>query len=243
MIKVGLFGKNSDSIRHLIPEYGFELVEGNPDVLISYGGDGTLLSAERKYPSLPKLPIRDSKVCKKCPVHTTEHLLQELSEGKIKLETYPKLEAKFNSEEISALNDLVIRNSVPMHALRFRVYLNGKLVRHEVIIGDGVVLTTVFGSSGYYQSITRKTISEDFALAFNNTTFHVENFKFKKGDEIKVEVVRGPGSLSSDNNSKLHNLKEGDIVLIQASKHDARIYVEKTIRCDDCVILRDKRLR
>lgn len=243
MIKVGLFGKNSDSIRHLIPEYSLQIVDDHPDVLISYGGDGTLLSAERKYPGIPKLPIRDSKVCKKCPIHTTEHLLQRLSEGKIKLENYPKLEAKFHTEDITALNDLVIRNSVPMHALRFRVYLNGKLIRPEVLIGDGVVLTTVFGSSGYYQSITRNTISSGFALAFNNTTFPVDNFKFKKGDEIKVEIIRGPGSLSSDNNSKQYNLKEGDHVLVRASEHDARIYVEKTLRCDDCVILRDKRLR
>lgn len=254
MIKVGLFGKNSDSIRHLIPEYGLTLVEDHPDVLISYGGDGTLLSAERKYPGIPKLPIRDSKVCKKCPIHTTEHLLQELAEGKILLEEYPKLQAKVHGEEITALNDLVIRNSVPMHALRFRVYLNkqslpfaeakdGKLVRPEVIIGDGVVATTVFGSSGYYQSITRKTISENFALAFNNTTFPVENIKFAKGDQIKVEIVRGPGTLSSDNNPKLITLKESDAVIIHASAHDARIYVEKTLRCNDCVVLRDKRLR
>ena len=58
-----------------------------------------------------------------------------------------------------------------------------------------------------------------------------------------MEIIRGPGSLSSDNNSKLHNLKEGDEVLIQASKNDARIYVEKTLRCGDCVVLREKRLR
>jgi NAD+ kinase len=242
-MRVSLFGKNSDSIRHFIPEYGLELVEDQPEVIISYGGDGTLLSAERKYPSIPKLPIRDSKVCKKCPLHTTEHLLKELAEGKIKLENYPKLEAKFGNESIIALNDLVVRNSIPIHALRFRVYINGKLLIPEVIIGDGVVFTTVFGSSGYYQSITRKTIEREFAIAFNNTTFPIENTKFSKGDIIKVEIIRGPGTLSSDNNSKLHTLKEGDHVTIHASTHDARIYVEKTLRCTECVVLRDKRLR
>lgn len=243
MIKVGLFGKNSDSIRHLIPEYGLEFVDDKPDVIVSYGGDGTLLSAERKYPSIPKLPIRDSKVCKKCPLHTTEHLLQKLSEGIIKLEEYPKLEAKFGAEEVLALNDLVIRNSTPMHALRFRVYLNEKLIREEVIIGDGIVATTVFGSTGYYQSITRKTIDKDFALAFNNTTFHIEPVKFSKHDKLRVEIIRGPGSLSSDNNPKLLFLKEGDSLTIQPSSHSAQIYVEKTLRCNDCVILRHKRLR
>jgi len=241
MIKVGLFGKNSDSIRHLIPEYGLELVEDHPEVIISYGGDGTLLSAERKYPSIPKLPIRDSKVCKKCSIHTTEHLLAKLAEDKIKLENYPKLEAKFNGESILSFNDLVIRNSIPIHALRFRVYINEKIIKPELIIGDGIVLTTVFGSSGYYKSITRQTIDKNFAIAFNNTTEEIEPIKFPASDQIKAEIIRGPGTLSSDNNSKLFTLKEGDTVQIGASAHSAQIYVEKTLRCDDCVILRDKR--
>lgn len=242
-MKVSLFGKNSDSIRHLIPEFGLEQVEDKPEVIISYGGDGTLLSAERKYPSIPKLPIRDSKVCKKCPLHTTEHLLQELSEGKIKLENYPKLEAKFNDESMLALNDLVIRNSVPIHALRFRIFINSKLIEPELVIGDGSVFTTVFGSTGYYKSITRQIINKDFAIAFNNTTEAIEPVIFSKDDEIKIKIVRGPGTLSSDNNPKLFTLKEGDEVIIRPSPHHAKIYVEKTLRCNDCVILRDKRLR
>lgn len=242
-MKVALFGKNSDSIRHLIPEYGLELVEDQPDVIISYGGDGTLLSAERKFPGIPKLPIRDSKVCKKCAFHTTEYLLRELAGGKIKLEKYPKLEAKFNSDGALGLNDLVIRNSTPMHALRFRVFVNGKTIKPELIIGDGIVATTVFGSSGYYKSITRQTIDTDFAIAFNNTTEIIEPVKFSKHDEIKIVIIRGPGTLSSDNNPKLVSLKEDSEVTIFPSIHFARIFVEKTLRCPDCVILRDKRLR
>lgn len=242
-MKVLLFGKNSESISHLVPEYGLDLVFDKPDVIISYGGDGTLLAAERKYPGIPKLPIRDSKVCRKCPIHTTEHLLAELSEGKIKLEEFPKLEAKIDSGSLVAINDLVIRNSTPIHALRFRVYLNGKLVTPEVIIGDGVIFTTVFGSTGYYQSITRESVPEGFAMAFSNTTFPLEPVRFKKGDHIKVEIIRGPGTLSSDNNPKFYGLKENDQVSIQGALHHARLYVEKTLRCEDCVVLRDKRLR
>ena len=242
-MKVLLFGKNSETISHLIPEYGLELVHDKPDVIVSYGGDGTLLAAERKFPSIPKLPIRDSKVCKKCPIHTTEHLLQKLSNGEIGLEEYPKLEAKIGDDQLLAINDLVVRNSIPIHALRFRVYVNSKLLIPEVIIGDGVVFTTVFGSTGYFQSITRKSISEGFGMAFSNTTFAIEPVKFSKGDHIKVEVIRGPGTLSADNNPKLQALKEGDEILIHASSHSAQIYVEKTLRCENCIVLRDKRLR
>lgn len=243
MINVSLFGKNSDSIRHLLPIYGLQQVADKPDVIISYGGDGTLLSAERKYPSIPKLPIRDSKVCKKCPAHSTEHLLKSLAEDKLELQVFPKLEAKSADEDILAINDIVVRNSTPMHALRFRIWKNGSQLEPDVIIGDGIVATTAFGSTGYFKSITRTTIEHGFALAFNNTTHPIPPIEFTDKNELKVIIIRGPGTLSSDNNPKIITLRESDNVVIFPSKHIARIYIEKTLRCDDCVVLREKRLR
>lgn len=241
-MKVFLFGKNSDSIRHLVPQYRLNLVYDQPDVIISYGGDGTLLSAERKYPGIPKLPVRDSKVCKKCPVHTTEQLLETLGQKRLKFQEFPKLGARSGSVEILAINDIVIRNSTPMHALRFKVFKNHQLLKPDVIIGDGIIATTPFGSSGYYQSITRTTITQGFAMAFNNTTQRIEPVNFFDNDTIKLVVIRGPGSLSSDNNPKILNLRENDEVKIFASKHQAKIFMDP-LRCSDCVILRDKRLR
>lgn len=241
-MKVSLFGKNSESIRHLLPVYDLEKVDDKPDVIISYGGDGTLLSAERKFPGIPKLPIRDSKVCKKCPPHATEELLKTLSLGKLNFKYFPKLEAKIGSEDIIAINDIVIRNTTPMHALRFGVYKSGQQIGPKVIIGDGIVATTPFGSSGYYQSITRQTLESGFAVAFNNTTQHLEPVKFTPIQDFNVVIIRGPGSLSSDNNPKIYPLKESDEVKIFASIHKAQIFID-TLRCHECVILRDKRLR
>ncbi len=242
-MRILLFGKNSDSIRHLLPIHGLEAVEDKPDVIISYGGDGTLLSAERKFPGIPKLPIRDSKVCKKCSLHTTETLLETLSKNILRFKLYPKLEAKSGSStDILAINDIVIRNSTPMHALRFSVFLNGVQVEPKIIIGDGIVVTTPFGSTGYYKSITRDTITSGFAFAFNNTTKPIKPVKFTAIQDVKVLIIRGPGSLSSDNNPKIYPLKEQDWVKIFASPHKAHIFMD-TLRCEDCVVLRDKRLR
>lgn len=242
MIKVSLFGKNSDSIRHLLPMFNLQSADDKPDVIISYGGDGTLLSAERKFPGIPKLPIRDSKVCKKCPPHSTEELLKTLSKSKLNFKYFPKLEAKSGSEDILAINDIVIRNTTPMHALRFSVYRSGQQITPKVIIGDGIVATTPFGSSGYYQSITRQILESGFAVAFNNTTQHLEPMMFTPIQDVKVVIIRGPGSLTSDNNPKIYPLKENDEVKIFASIHKAQIFMD-TLRCSNCVILRDKRLR
>lgn len=241
-MKVALYGKNSNSIAHLLGQYGLEISDDKPDVIISYGGDGTLLSAERKFPSIPKLPIRDSKVCKKCPEHSTEHLLESLADGSLKSESFPKLEAKIGDEDVLAINDIVIRNSTPMHAIRFKVFKNSHAVTPEIIIGDGVVATTPFGSTGYFQSITRETLEKGFALAFNNTVQEIPLLKFDGDDIVKIVVVRGPGSFSSDNNPKQIPLHDHDEIKFFPSRHLANIYALSGLRCGKCVILRDRRL-
>src|SRR3990167_11444045 len=114
-MKVLLFGQNAQNIKDLVEKSGLIIVDQSPDAVISYGGDGTLLSAERKYPGIPKLPIRDSKTCKKCPAHTTEALLKALAEGLLNFKYFPKLEAKTELADILAINDIVIRNITPMH--------------------------------------------------------------------------------------------------------------------------------
>src|SRR5690348_9333698 len=118
-MKLQLYGKNAQDIKPLAEELSFEIVEENPDVIVSYGGDGTLLASERQFPGIPKLPIRDSKVCKKCSDHETDHLLKLLKENQIPLTEQSKLEAAFEGSSLTALNDIVIRNKSAYHAIRF----------------------------------------------------------------------------------------------------------------------------
>ncbi len=137
-----------------------------------------------------------------------------------------------------------------MHAIRFKVLKNGHAITSEIIIGDGVVATTPFGSTGYFKSITRETLENGFALAFNNTVQEFTPLKFDEDDVIKIVIIRGPGSLSSDNNPKLIQLREHDemsgardnSLKIFPSKHNANIYALSGLRCDKCVVLRDRRL-
>src|SRR5689334_9056357 len=91
-MKVLLFGKSAKNIEGLIRQLGFTIVSTNPDVVISYGGDGTLLSSERIHPSVPKLPLRNSAICKKCSKHDEEMMLKKLKDGKLNLKEYQKLE-------------------------------------------------------------------------------------------------------------------------------------------------------
>lgn len=239
-MKLLLFGKNAQNIKETVKRFGFEVVEKDPDVAISYGGDGTLLSAEREFPGIPKLPIRDSLKCIKCPEHTNEVLLENLKKGSLKLEEYPKLAARFEGINLLALNDIVLRNATPVHAVRFNITKNDQLINGELIIGDGVVFSTPFGSTGYFKSITRKSFDKDFAVAFNNTTELIDPVSFQEGDLIRVKIIRGPATLSEDNNKALYELTNDSEIEVSPSSEKARIYQLDTLRCPNCQVIRNK---
>lgn len=241
-MKIQLYGKNSADLKELATDLGFEIVEDSPDVIISYGGDGTLLAAERQFPQVPKLPIRDSKVCKKCSDHETEHLLKMLKEGQIPLTEQPKLETIFDGNKLIALNDIVIRNKSAYHAIRFYISKNNQRHTEKLIIGDGIVASTPFGSTGYYQSITKSTFQENFQIVFNNTVTNIPPLEFTTDDIITLDVVRGPGEMTSDNNPETIELIEGNQAEIRVSTEVAKIYSPQTLRCDKCEIRREQRL-
>lgn len=245
-MKLLLHGKNAKNIASLVENLGFKIVNSNPDVVISYGGDGTLLSSECEYPGIPKLPVRDSLVCKKCPDHEEKVLLQHLLENKLELKEYKKLETTILYKTLTALNDFVVRNVLPIHAIRFQVTSSmssrtdsgAGSINNELFIGDGVVLSTPFGSTGYFKSITGKTFEKGWGLAFNNTTEKIPPIFLKDDDQVTFKLVRGDATLSFDNNPDVFNLDEGSELKIKLSDKTAKIYELESLRCPDCKVTR-----
>ncbi len=233
-MKTLLYGKNSKNIEGLVKQLGFEINSSNPDVVISYGGDGTLISSERTYPSIAKLPMRNSQVCKKCPNHENEVMLKKLLENKLKLKEYGKLETTFLYKTFYALNDFVIRNSDPTHTIRFKT----SRTKDKLLIGDGIVAATVFGSTGYFKSITKQTFNKGFGLAFNNTTEKISPVILKDNEKITFKLVRGKATLSFDNSPDIFTLDEGSEISFNLSDQKALIYSAESLRCPNCQVLR-----
>lgn len=233
-MKIQLVGKNAKDIESLVKSFGFEVVTANPGVILSYGGDGTLLYAERTYPGIPKLPIRNSLICKKCPTHDEKILLQKLLAGKLKLKEYKKLETTFLYTTFYALNDFVIRNKYPIHTIRFRLPPSERL-----ILGDGLVISTPFGSTGYFKSITRKTFDKGFGVAFNNTVEEIKPLFLKDKDQGSFKLIRGQATLSFDNNPDIFNIDEGSEITFKLSDKVAKIYKADSLRCPNCIVKRD----
>ncbi|MBI2017550.1 hypothetical protein HYS92_00720 [Candidatus Daviesbacteria bacterium] len=230
-MRVLLIGKNAKNIEKLIKDLGFEIVTLNPDLIITYGGDGTLLSAESQFPLIPKLPIRDSDICKKCVDHQDEDVLKKLIKGELKIKEYKKLETEILFKKFYALNDFVVRNFSPTHAIRFKV--NGRFS-----IGDGIVISTPFGSTAYFRSVTGQTFEKGFSMAFNNTTEQIDPLFLKDGDTLTFQLTRGKATLSFDNSLDIFNIDEGSQLLFKLSDHVAKIYEDTSLRCPNCEVIR-----
>lgn len=230
-MKTLIVGKEIIEIEKKIKDAGFEIVKENPEIVISYGGDGTLLHAEREYPGVPKLPMRNNRVCKKCSSHEDEVVIKKLIEGKLKLKEYKKLETAFLYKKFYALNDFVIRNIEPIHAIRFRV-------NDRFFIGDGIIISTSFGSTGYFKSVTGQTFKNGFGLAFNNITEKEDPIYPKDDDQIGFKLIRGKATLSFDNSPDIFIIDEGSQLVFKLSDQTAKIFEAESLRCPNCQVIR-----
>ncbi len=226
-LRIGVIGKPgldiSDIEAHL-QSAGIIVTCDKPQIILSVGGDGTFLKTEHAYPGIPKIILRRGSICKKCNKYTTskEHIKEMVTRLKKKqytVKTYHKAEAiigtaKNNTTKI-AVNDIIIRNKEPHHALRFRVTL--AYGKKKDFIGDGVVFSTAFGSTGYFYSITRKRFYTGFAIGFNNTT-EVQKPIAYQDPQIMIEIVRGDALVAADNLARHITVVPGHIIMLRKSQ-------------------------
>ena len=233
--RVLLIGRNLDDLIPHIPN-GVELVSDNPDFIICHGGDGTLLGAERSYPGIPKLALRDSRSNPKCPQHAVEKVLAM----DLKPKKFMKMEVvDSKGRVVVGVNDIVLHNADPCSAIRYHIWIDGEPFLQQ-IVGDGLVASTPFGSSAYYKSITGSTFNVGFGIAFNNSTEPMNHLVLSDESTVEVMVTRGPAILFADNDPSRLNLSSGDKFTIRPSKDSATFYGIDIFRCLDCYVLRRK---
>lgn len=205
---------------------GFEIVENDPEFVISYGGDGTLMRSEQAYPGTPKILLKNSAICKKCSQLSNKEVLEKVRSGSYAIEKLIKLEVEARGKSLTALNDVIIHNKDPRNAIRYNISVNSKPFAKE-IIGDGIVVATPFGSTGYYRSITDSFFEIGIGLAFNNSIEQSDHMVLKEDAVIELTVTRGPAEVYADNNELFIELNPGDKVTVRKSSEFAEIICPK----------------
>lgn len=201
----------------------FKVTNKNPEVVMSYGGDGTLMKAEYLYPGIPKLYLKNSRTAKLG--HQTkenEDIVEHLVRGEYSIEEVMKLEVHTKGETMIGLNDIVIHNENPRSGIRYSVEIDRVPLRGE-IIGDGVVFATPLGSTGYYRSITDSSFEVGIGVAFNNSTEQSDHMVLRESRTVRIQITRGPAICYADNQEKSVTLREGEFVEIKKSNQVGRI--------------------
>ena len=134
-----------------------------------------------------------------------------------------KLDIIHNNKKLAAINDIVIRNKDQYEAIRFNVKVNNKSLNSN-FIGDGIVVSTVFGSTGYFNSITKTTFTKGLGLAFNNVPLRTHEI-LNEGSIVEFSLLRGKAFVTADNNRKIIKLTEKDKVKIKKSREKAFIVI------------------
>ncbi len=208
--------------RGLLQRAGVVLTDVRPDVVVSYGGDGTFMQAEYAYPGVPKLLLKKSRICKLCSPVSNKDVIARFLKKQYRVESLMKIEARAKGKKLLGINDIIVHNQDPRHAIRYEILIDEKPMGKE-IIGDGIVAATPLGSTGYYRSITDSFFEVGMGLAFNNSTEQADHMVLRDSARIVIHIVRGPAIVYADNQPESVVLEAGDDVVLRMSKQRAHI--------------------
>ncbi len=126
------------------------------DLIISLGGDGTLLTAARALidSNIPLLGINLGRLgfLADLPIKDFEQHLLDVLDGKYSVEKRFFIQGEFQrqGEKVSksiALNDIIVHSHKSLSMIEYEVYSNGDLIHKQR--ADGVIVTTPTGSTAY----------------------------------------------------------------------------------------------
>jgi NAD+ kinase len=231
-LNILLFGNQT---RNILPEFqkypALNLVDEQPDIVVCYGGDGTLLAAELEWPGIPKVPVLNSQRGHKCIPHAPAEVIARLADGDLISNTYMKLHCTVRhagdtvpASHLSPLNEINVQKGRVNNAVRFRLWIDGHpyCQGHE-ILGDGFVICTPFGSTAYFSKITRGVFTQGIGIAFNATGQQTNHIIVSEENIARVLITRGPAIMAHDSSPKYINLKAGDELTVKRHSQGATI--------------------
>ncbi|MHA1399164.1 MAG: NAD(+)/NADH kinase [Candidatus Heimdallarchaeaceae archaeon] len=133
-----------------------------PDLIIVFGGDGTILKTFTKWKQSPILGVNCGRVGFLTEIYPEElnWAIEKLTKEEYIVEQFTTVAVSSDSyPTLSAVNDIIIAPKNPGNIMKLKVEINDKLF--YVIEGDGVIVSTSAGSSAYARSAGGPLIMPD----------------------------------------------------------------------------------
>ena len=196
----------------------------NIEMLISLGGDGTMLNSAREVSqfNVPILGVNIGTLGFLTAVEILdfEHALDVISKNNYSIEKRLMLNCVVNQnhkEELRALNDIVISKAVLSRIVIYDIEIND--VFYSSFKGDGIIISTPTGSTAYSLSAGGPIIYPTLDLiSITPICPHTQGIRtmiFKSSDKIKITVRMDNEEiyLTSDGQNSLRLLDDASVVI------------------------------
>lgn len=239
----------------LVQKYGNELPEINickrsnydniADIIITFGGDGTILSAVQSYikSDVPIMGFNVGKLGFLAEFVTIgmEETLKDLMKGNYKVMTRSAIETEVGGETIYALNDIVLEKSDASHMVEIKAYSNGHFIGEY--FADGLIIATPTGSTAYNLSAGGPVIFPSSpVLCITPVSPHSLTHRplvVPDNQNLEFEVYSRTGELTLVADGKVRKkINNGDRIQIRKSDETVKLVEPENSSFFD--VLRDK---
>tara|TARA_B100000073_G_scaffold9300_1_gene7840 strand:- start:29 stop:892 length:864 start_codon:yes stop_codon:yes gene_type:complete len=170
----------------------------NIDLLVVFGGDGTLLNSARQYLEyeIPILGVNMGNVgfLTDIKVENFHTSMQEILDGNYKIEERNLVSAKFNDNHLYGLNEVVIHSGAYAQLMRYRLNVNDKVVYEQR--SDGLIIATPTGSTAYSLSaggpIIHPSLDVWTIIPMLPQSISSRPFVISSNEKVEMELFEGP---------------------------------------------------
>lgn len=207
--KVKIFYNNNDKsintfneVKDKLIKNGFIIVENDYNIAIAIGGDGSFLRMvkETNFKSdVLYLGINTGTLGFAQEIHVNEldELIENLKTGNYKVNEFGVQETNLYSNnensKFYSLNDIVIRD-MDLNTLKLDIFIDDALLEH--FAGDGILVSTSFGSTAYNLSFRGSIIYNTFhaleltpVAPLNNKTYRTLTNSLVLPQNKNIEIV------------------------------------------------------
>lgn len=156
------------SVEKVVRDAGMEITSKSPDIGVVVGGDG-VFSRFGRTESMPLLFVgvrSGSATGSKAYLASVffdelPRALARIAAGRYRVKRSRRLEVRKGGRSLGTVyTDIYLQRGAESNCIRYRVKVWGRRSFEEAAIGDGVVVTTAAGSTGYYSYLEKVKGSE-----------------------------------------------------------------------------------
>lgn len=254
--RIGLFTRDTtqdypkNQLLRLFSRAGIELVDdpeelaqGQFDLVIALGGDGTVLRALAAHPATPVLAINFGTIgfLTQADRSQLNDLLVRLLADEYQIEERLSLDIELDGQRWRAVNEAVIKS--PLHMAELAVNVNGQRM-FPALRGDGLIIGTPTGSTAYLLSTGAPIVTPEvdcmIIKPLNEYSLSSRSVIVPGSTQVQVELL-------SDREDAVHliidgtlirQLSQGDRLTVRRSNQPARL-----MRFDEDYFFRNLRER